>query len=83
MVKSDLPAYLKTERAINERTAVVYFVYDPQNGVLLVREVIQIAHEKGVPVIVDAAAELPPKENLTNFINIGPDLVSHTPNSTA
>ena len=64
------------ERAINEKTAAVgYFVYDPQSGVLSIEEVVQIAHKKGVPVIVDAAGELPPKENLTNFIKMKADLV--------
>ena len=38
-------------------------------------EVCQIAHERGVPVIVDAAAELPPRANLRRFIAEGADLV--------
>jgi L-seryl-tRNA(Ser) seleniumtransferase len=64
------------ERAINEKTAaVVYFVFDPQSGVLSLGEVIETAHKRGVPVIVDAAAELPPKENLTKFIKMKADLV--------
>jgi uncharacterized pyridoxal phosphate-dependent enzyme len=64
------------ERAIGKRTAaIVYFVYDPQKGVLPLRDVLQIAHLHGVPVIVDAAAELPPSQNLYRFTEQGADLV--------
>jgi L-seryl-tRNA(Ser) seleniumtransferase len=38
-------------------------------------EVCQLAHERGVPVVVDAAAELPPRANLRRFIAAGADLV--------
>jgi L-seryl-tRNA(Ser) seleniumtransferase len=64
------------ERAINDQTvASVYFVYDPKEGVLPLPEVAKICHERNIPVIADAAAELPPKENLTNFLKQGADLV--------
>jgi len=64
------------EDAINEKTAaVVHFVFDPQEGVLPLNDVIEISHERGVPVIVDAAAELPPKENLMKFVKMKADLV--------
>jgi L-seryl-tRNA(Ser) seleniumtransferase len=39
-------------------------------------EVTAIAHAKGVPVIVDAAAQLPPQSNLRRFIAEGADLVA-------
>ena len=62
--------------AFTENTAaVVYFVWDPQEGVLPLERVIAIAHEHGVPVITDAAAELPPVENLTRFLKMGSDIV--------
>jgi L-seryl-tRNA(Ser) seleniumtransferase len=38
--------------------------------------VIAIAHRHDVPVIVDAASMLPPRENLTKFLRLGADLVS-------
>jgi L-seryl-tRNA(Ser) seleniumtransferase len=63
-------------KAFNERTAaVVYFVYDPKKGTLPGQKVIEIAHEHKVPVIMDAAAELPPVSNLTKFTKMGADLV--------
>jgi len=62
--------------AINELTAaVVYFVFDPEEGVLPLEDVIRIAHSSGIPVIVDAAAENPPAENLRKFTSMGADLV--------
>lgn len=36
---------------------------------------IQTAHRHGRPVIVDAAAQLPPRENLRRFIGLGADAV--------
>lgn len=44
--------------------------------VLELPRVAEIAHEAGVPVIVDAAAEVPPPANLTRFLQEGADLVS-------
>jgi L-seryl-tRNA(Ser) seleniumtransferase len=38
--------------------------------------VTEIAHSRGVPVIVDAAAEVPPVENLWRFVKEGADLVA-------
>lgn len=40
-----------------------------------IETVSSIAAELGVPLIVDAAAELPPRANLTRFIDAGADLV--------
>jgi seryl-tRNA(Sec) selenium transferase len=39
-------------------------------------EVAALAHEQDVPVIVDAAAEVPPVENLWRFVKEGADLVA-------
>src|SRR3989475_12270998 len=38
--------------------------------------VVQVARQHGVPVIVDAANQVPPMENLTRFIAEGADLVA-------
>lgn len=61
--------------AINERTAAVLYVAHP-NALPLLPEVTAVAHEMGVPVIVDAAAQLPPSSNLRRFIDEGADLVA-------
>jgi len=39
-------------------------------------QVAEVAHRAGVPVIVDAAAEVPPVQNLARFIQEGADLVA-------
>ncbi|WP_421693211.1 aminotransferase class V-fold PLP-dependent enzyme [Aestuariivirga sp.] len=61
--------------AITERTAAVFYVADAQARPSL-SDVIRVAHARGVPVIVDAAAQLPPQENLKRFIAEGADLVA-------
>ena len=61
--------------AITERTAAVFYVADAQARPPLT-EVTAVAHARGVPVIVDAAAQLPPQENLRRFIAEGADLVA-------
>jgi D-glucosaminate-6-phosphate ammonia-lyase len=60
--------------AIGERTAAVHYVATPWSRPALV-EVVRVAHAAGVPVIVDAAAQLPPAANLHRFIAEGADLV--------
>jgi L-seryl-tRNA(Ser) seleniumtransferase len=57
------------EAAIDERTVAVFWVagsHLPQTTLSL-EETVEIAHAHGVPVIVDAAAQLPPLENLWRF----------------
>lgn len=61
--------------AINERTASVFYVADRQARPSL-RDVVKAAHDAGVPVLVDAAAQLPPARNLRRFIEDGADLVA-------
>jgi L-seryl-tRNA(Ser) seleniumtransferase len=65
------------EAALGERTAAVLYVAGAhmERGALPLPEVIEIAHGHGVPVIVDAAAQLPPPENLWRFTReLGADL---------
>ncbi|MEF8851328.1 MAG: aminotransferase class V-fold PLP-dependent enzyme [Haloarculaceae archaeon] len=61
--------------AIGEDTAAVAHVYKPYEGPPLA-EVCELAHDHDVPVIVDAAAEVPPAENLSWFTEQGADLVA-------
>jgi L-seryl-tRNA(Ser) seleniumtransferase len=61
--------------AITDRTAAVYYLAKPHSMPRL-PEVVASAGAKGVPVVVDAAAELPPKENLRRFIAEGAALVA-------
>jgi uncharacterized pyridoxal phosphate-dependent enzyme len=63
--------------AIGPRTAAVLYVAGEHlsRGALPLPAVVEIAHERGVPVLVDAAAQLPPPENLWRFTaELGADL---------
>jgi L-seryl-tRNA(Ser) seleniumtransferase len=67
------------EDAITEHTAAVAYLVSPFTsppGVLTLEQVVAIAHKRSVPVIVDAASMLPPRENLTKYLRQGADLVS-------
>lgn len=57
------------EAALNEATAAVLFVAGSHmaRSALPLDETVSVAHAAGVPVIVDAAAQLPPPENLWRF----------------
>jgi L-seryl-tRNA(Ser) seleniumtransferase len=64
------------EAAISEWTVAIAHPIMPAPGTVPLEEVIALAHRRGLPVIVDAAAELPPVENLRRFIAAGADLVT-------
>ncbi len=61
--------------AITERTAAVYYLAKP-HALPRLPDVVAVAGAKDVPVVVDAAAELPPKENLRRFLAEGAALVA-------
>ncbi len=62
------------ESAISERTAGVLYLARADARPELCA-VVRAAHRANVPVLVDAAAELPPASNLRRFIEDGADLV--------
>jgi D-glucosaminate-6-phosphate ammonia-lyase len=61
--------------ALSDRTAAVHWVASA-NARPRLDQVVEVAHAAGVPVIVDAAAQLPPVGNLKRFIEAGADLVT-------
>jgi L-seryl-tRNA(Ser) seleniumtransferase len=66
------------ERAINERTVAIAFIFfTSKRGCDLeaLKSVVKIGKKHNIPVIVDAAAELPPIENLRDIVATGADLV--------
>ncbi|WP_409341496.1 aminotransferase class V-fold PLP-dependent enzyme [Paenibacillus sp. MBLB4367] len=65
------------DAAIGERTACVMYFPSTQysRGALPLEEVVRIAGARGVPVVVDAAAQLPPADNLWRYTEAGASLV--------
>jgi L-seryl-tRNA(Ser) seleniumtransferase len=63
------------EDAISGQTAAVFYVAGGAAEPPLA-EVVRVAHARHVPVIVDAAAQLPPASNLRRFLAEGADLVA-------
>ncbi|MFQ5974478.1 MAG: aminotransferase class V-fold PLP-dependent enzyme, partial [Alphaproteobacteria bacterium] len=61
--------------AITPQAVAFAYTANPRNEPPL-REVAEVARRHDLPVIVDAAAELPPVENLRRFIAEGADLVA-------
>ena len=68
----------QVEAAINDRSVALAFIATracPDSFESL-DEVVKIARRHGLPMIVDAAAMLPPVENLWRFIDHGADMVA-------
>ena len=61
--------------AITPDTAAIYYLAHPRSLPPL-PEVAAVAHEHGIPLLVDAAAQLPPADNLRRFLEQGADLVA-------
>ncbi|MCY3779552.1 MAG: hypothetical protein OXG78_04515 [Chloroflexi bacterium] len=63
--------------AISDRTACIFWFRRGQCSAddLTLADVITFAEERDIPVIVDAAAQLPPVENLWRFTEMGAALV--------
>jgi len=68
----------EVRRAITPRTAALAMVlsHNSLGHKVELPEMISIAHGAGVPLILDAAAEVPPAENLSKFVKMGADLVA-------
>jgi L-seryl-tRNA(Ser) seleniumtransferase len=65
------------EAAITPRTAMVFYAAGVHlaSGALPLAETVEVAHAHEIPVVVDAAAQLPPTENLWRFTReLGADL---------
>ena len=66
----------EVESAINARTAGLYYQAGVNQGAIPLDEFAAIAHRHSLPVLVDAAAEMPPGSNLKSLIAAGADLVA-------
>src|SRR5262245_46592898 len=63
------------EAAFGPNTAGVVYVFSPTSQPPLA-EVVERSHRFRLPVLVDAAGELPPRSNLTQIVATGADLVA-------
>jgi len=65
------------ERAFSAQTAMMhYLVYAGNKGQIGMEEWIAVGKQRGVPNLLDAAAEIPPAENLRKYTDLGFDLVA-------
>ena len=69
------PDLLEVE--ISERSALFVYVAENESvhGSVPLHELVPVLKQHGIPVVVDAAAELPPVENITRYLDMGADLV--------
>ena len=65
------------EAAINAKTAMLFFIntFNPR-GLIDRRAWVEIGKKHGVPTFNDAAADVPPKERLSEYVEMGFDLVT-------
>lgn len=67
--------------AISERTAMIAGLAsverreDPPSGLMMPDDLIAIGRAAGVPVLIDAASEIPPVANISRYSEMGADLV--------
>ncbi len=75
--ESNKTTHVDFERAITPKTTAFFWFQGAMNrpGDLLLPEVIDVARANNIPVVVDAAAQLPPASNLWYFTQMGADLV--------
>jgi uncharacterized pyridoxal phosphate-dependent enzyme len=65
------------ESAINERTAMMFFLnFADPNGAIHHEEFVAIAKAHDIPTLIDAAADVPPVDNLWRFTKMGFDLAA-------
>jgi uncharacterized pyridoxal phosphate-dependent enzyme len=64
-------------KAMNERTAAMHFLNlsDP-DGQIKRADWVKLAHAANVPAFLDAAADVPPKSRLSEYANMGFDLIA-------
>ena len=62
---------------INQQTAAILYVakFEKAAGSVPLAEIVALGRDRGVPVLVDAADELPPLSNARHFLKVGADLV--------
>lgn len=66
----------EAERAINEKTALMWFLNkEAESGQIKHEKFVEIAKKHNIPTMIDMAADVPPVENLWKYNDMGFDLV--------
>jgi Selenocysteine synthase [seryl-tRNASer selenium transferase] len=67
----------QVEAALSERTAFFFYAAESETmrGSIDLATLTPMMKERGIPTVVDAAAEIPPKENVLKYLKKGADLV--------
>jgi L-seryl-tRNA(Ser) seleniumtransferase len=67
----------QVEAAVSDRTALFFYASEaePMRGSIDLKLLAPIMKKRGIPVVVDAAAEIPPKSNIRKHLSMGADLV--------
>jgi L-seryl-tRNA(Ser) seleniumtransferase len=73
----DVETAADVRRAVNDRTALMFFMnYAEPDGRIKRPEWVELARRHGVPTLLDAAADVPPVERLSEYNRLGFDLVA-------
>jgi L-seryl-tRNA(Ser) seleniumtransferase len=65
------------ERAVNHRTAMMaFFNFAAPNGKIGLEEFVALGRKHEIPTLIDAAADVPPVDNLFRFTKMGFDMVA-------
>jgi L-seryl-tRNA(Ser) seleniumtransferase len=67
----------QVEAAFSDRTAFFFYASEaePMRGSIDLNKIIPLLKKRKIPVVVDAAAEIPPKSNIRKYLDWGADLV--------
>jgi L-seryl-tRNA(Ser) seleniumtransferase len=73
----DVETAADVKRAVNDRTALMFFMNkDDAAGRIRRAEWVALAREHRIPTLLDAAADVPPAERLSEYVRMGFDLVA-------
>ena len=67
----------QVEAAISDKTALFFYSSEAEStrGSIAFEKLVALFKKHNIPIVVDAAAEVPPKSNITKHLELGADLV--------
>ena len=72
----DVETRADLESAINDRTVMMLsYNFLEEEGRIPREEWVEVARSHGIPTLIDAAADTPPRERLWEYVNMGYDMV--------